>query len=116
MIRNITAGYGIHIGGSNGYSTPYIDSTRPSAGMVRYLNNNLEIYDGNGWLTIQPSFPQVELSGHVQAIIQWAEKKMMEEARIAELAAKHPTVADALEAVKKAEEQVRVAAALCDVK
>lgn len=114
MIRNITAGYGIHIGGHAGYSTPYIDATRPSAGMVRYLNNNLEIYDGNNWMTMQSSYPQVELTDHVQSVINWAEKKMAEEARISELAAKHPTVADALAAVKQAEEQVRIVAALVD--
>ena len=114
MIKGLTAGYGIHIGGNTGYSAPYIDSTRPSAGMVRYLNNNFEIYDGNSWMTMQSSYPQVELSGQVQAVIIWAEKKMAEEYRLAELAAKHPTVADAIEAVKKAEEQVRVVAALVD--
>jgi len=113
MIRNLTAGYGIHVT-NNGYSTPYIDPNRPSAGMVRYLNNNLEIYDGSTWMMIQSSYPQVELSGHVQAVINWAEKKMAEEARVKELAAKHPTVADALEAVKQAEEQVRIVAALVD--
>lgn len=113
MIRNLTAGYGIYIG-NNSYSTPYIDPNRPSAGMVRYLNNNLEIYDGSTWMMMQSSYPQVELSGHVQVVIQWAEKKMAEEARIKELAAKHPTVADALEAVKQAEEQVRIVAALVD--
>jgi hypothetical protein len=113
MIRNLTAGPGIHIA-NNSYSTPYIDATRPSAGMVRYLNNNLEIYDGSSWMIMQSSFPQVELSGHVQAVIQWAEKKMAEEARIKELAAKHPTVADALDAVAKAEEQVRIVAALVE--
>ena len=113
MIRNLTAGYGIHVS-NNSYSTPYIDPNRPSAGMVRYLNNNLEIYDGNSWMIMQSSYPQVELNGHVQSILLWAEKKMAEEARIKELAAKHPTVADALEAVAKAEEQVRIVAALVD--
>lgn len=113
MIRNLTAGYGIHVT-NNSYSTPYIDPNRPSAGMVRYLNNNLEIYDGSTWMMLQSSYPQVELSGHVQSVINWAEKKMAEEARIKDLAAKHPTVADALEAVKQAEEQVRIVAALVD--
>jgi len=113
MIRNITPGYGIHISG-NSYSTPYIDPNRPSAGMVRYLNNNLEIYDGSNWMIMQSSYPQVELTGEVQHILNWAREKMAEEARIAELAAKHPTVADALETVKKAEEQVRIVAALVD--
>lgn len=113
MIRNLTAGYGIHVSNSS-YNTPYVDSTRPSAGMVRYINNNLEIYDGSNWMIMHSSYPQVELSDHVQLIIQWAEKKMAEEARIKELAAKHPSVADALAAVKKAEEQVMIVAALVD--
>ena len=116
MIRNITAGYGIHIGGTTSYSTPYIDSTRPSAGMVRYLNNNLEIYDGSSWITMQTSYPQVELSSDVQSVIAWAQAKMAEEARIAKLAANHPTVADALLARDRAEDAVRIAVALCDVK
>lgn len=111
MIRNITAGPGIHIA-NNSYSTPYIDMTRPSAGMVRYNNNNLEIYDGSSWMIMQSSYPQVELSGEVQAILTWARKKIADEARIQELADKHPSVADALEAVARAEEQVRIVAAL----
>jgi len=115
MIRNLTAGYGIHVT-NNSYSTPYIDPNRPSAGMVRYLNNNLEIYDGSSWMVMQSSYPQVELDGHVQAVINWAQGKMEEEARIKELAAKHPTVADALLARDRAEDAVRIAAALCDVK
>ena len=113
MIRNLTGGYGIHIS-NNSFSTPYIDTTRPSAGLVRYNNNNLEIYDGSSWVIIQSSYPQVELSGEVQSILNWARGKMAEEARIKELAAKHPTVADALEAVTKAEEQVQIVAALVD--
>jgi hypothetical protein len=114
MIRNITAGYGIHIGGGN-YNTPYIDATRPSAGMVRYLNNNFEIYDGSNWMTMQASYPQVELSGEVQSILAWAQGKMAEEARVKELAAKHPTVADALLARDRAEDAVKIAVALCEV-
>jgi hypothetical protein len=58
--------------------------------------------------------PSVELSGDVQSILNWARIKMAEEVRIKELAAKHPTVADAIDAVKKAEEQVRIVAALVD--
>lgn len=113
MIRNITAGYGIHVT-SNSFGTPYIDSTRPSAGMVRYMSNNLEVYDGNSWIVMQSSYPQVELSSDVQTVVNWAKMKMAEEARIQALAARHPTVADALEAVKQAEEKVRVVAALVD--
>ena len=114
MIKGLTAGYGLQIGGNTGYSAPYIDATRPSAGMVRYLNNNLEIYDGSNWMTMQSSYPQVEFSGEVQSILAWARGKMAEEARIKELAKTSPAVADALEAVKQAKEQVKIVAALVD--
>ena len=39
---------------------------------------------------------------------------MAEETRFKELAAKHPSVADALAAVAKAEEQVKIVAALVE--
>jgi len=114
MIRNITAGQGIYIT-NNGHNMPYIDMTRASAGMVRYNNNNLEIYDGSSWLVMQSSYPQVELSGDVQAVINWARTKMAEETQLLELAKTHPTVADALLARDRAEDAVKIAAALCKV-
>jgi len=114
MIRNITGGEGIHISGSI-YNAPYIDTTRASAGLVRYVGGNLEVYDGSSWLPLASSYPQIELDSVTQSVVRWAMQKMAEEARIKELAAKHPTVADALEAVAKAEEQVRIVAALVDV-
>jgi len=113
MIKNITAGQGIYIT-NNGHSMPYIDMTLASAGMIRYNNNNFEIYDGNSWLVMQSSYPQVELNGDVQAVINWARTKIAEESRARELAAKHPAVADALAAVDKAKEQVKIVAALVD--
>jgi hypothetical protein len=115
MIRNITGGYGIQVSGSV-YNAPYIDTTRASAGMVRYVGGNLEVYDGSSWLPLQSSYPQVELSGDVQSIINWARAKMAEEARIQELAAKHPTVADALLARDRAEDALKMTTALCDIK
>ena len=41
---------------------------------------------------------------------------MEEEKRMLELARNHPTVADALAAKERADEAVRIAVALCDVK
>ena len=115
MIRNITSGAGIYISGSV-YNAPYIDSTRASAGMVRYVGVNLEVYDGSSWLPLQSSYPTIELDGVTQEAIQWTRRQMEEEKRMLELARNHPTVADALAAKERAEEAVRIAVALCDVK
>jgi hypothetical protein len=115
MIRNITGGMGITVSGSV-YNAPYIDTTRASAGIVRYVGGNLEVYDGSSWLPLQSSYPQVELDGVTQEAIQWTRRQMEEEKRMLELAKTHPTVADALAAREQADEAVRIAVALCDVK
>ncbi len=113
MIRSITAGPGIHITGGS-FSSPYVDMSRPSAGMVRYNGSNLEVYDGNSWLVMSSGYPQVELDNNAQSVLSWARIKMAEEQRMQELAKKHPTIADALAARERADEAVRIAVALCD--
>lgn len=115
MIRSITAGAGIHISG-NAYNSPYIDPARPSAGMVRYMNNNLEVYDGTSWLPMQSSYPQIELDGITLEAVQWVRRKMEQEKKLEALAQDHPMVADAVAALKRAQEAVDIAAALCDTK
>lgn len=115
MIRNITSGQGIHIAG-NVYNQPYVDMSRPSAGMVRYNNNNIEVYDGASWLPMQSSYPQVELDGPTLEAVAWTRRKMEEEKRMLELAKTHPTVADALLARDRAEDALKIAVALCDTK
>ena len=115
MIRNITGGAGIHISG-NSFTVPYVNMSNPSAGMIRYNGSSLEVYDGNVWITIPSSMPQVELDGWTMEAITWVRNKMAEEKRMQELAAKHPAVADALAARDRAEEAVRIAVELCDVR
>jgi hypothetical protein len=97
------------------YNAPYIDTTRASAGMVRYIGGNFEVYDGSSWLPLQSSYPQIELDSMTLEAVQWVRRKMEEEKRMLELAKKHPTVADALLARDRAEDAVKIAVALCDV-
>jgi hypothetical protein len=120
MIKTLMPGSGIHID-NNHSSWPsfYNNSTSSNntlVGQVRYngSSQNMEVYDGIAWISIASSYPTVELNGEVQAILAWARKKIADEARVQELADKHPSVADALAAVAKAEEQVRIVAALVD--
>ena len=115
MIKNITAGLGIHIAG-NSYSTPYVDMSRPSAGMIRCNGSSIEVYDGSVWVMVNTNIPQIELDGVTQEAVQWVRRKMTEEKRLIELAKKHPAVADALAAVSYAQEQLDIVTALVDVK
>jgi len=121
MIKSINGGTGIQVNGGNYNTWPTFYNTAQSTGntaigQVRYngSSQNLEVYDGNSWLIMSSAYPTIELSGDVQSVLSWARMKMAEESRIKELAAKHPAVADALEAVAKAEEQVKIVAALVD--
>ena len=114
MIKNIMNGAGINV--SNGiHSTLYIDMTRTSAGMVRYNGNNFEVYDGNSWIIIPSGDAQVMLDGVILESLQWVRRKMTEEKRLEELAKTHPSVADAIDAVRSAEQQLKTVAALCKV-
>lgn len=78
MIKNITPGPGIYIAANN-YNTPYVDMSRPSAGMVRYNGSNFEVYNGSDWVQFSssiPQIPQIELDGVTLEAIQWARRKM----------------------------------------
>jgi len=110
MINNIMPGPGINIIGS-GTGAPWIDMSRPSAGMIRY-NNGFEVYDGNHWVTMSGAYPTVELDLSAQAAIRWANEKMAEEKRLKELAKTNPALQDAIEALQRAQEQVQIVAAL----
>lgn len=116
MIRTINAGAGIRI--SNGHaSTTYVNMSNPSAGLVRYNgnSNNLEVYDGSSWMTLNGAYPIIELDGDVLGIINWAKEKMNKEAKLLELAQQNKTVADALAVVEKAQEQLDIITKLVTV-
>jgi hypothetical protein len=117
MIKTINPGTGINVQNNSSWPSFYnTTSSNSLVGQVRYngANQSMEVYDGNSWMLLTSGYPTIELAPDVQAVVTWARNKMTEESRIRELAAKHPTVADALAAVEKAEEQFRVVAALVD--
>ena len=111
MINTILNGPGINVI-TSGSSSPYIDMTRTSAGMVRYNSNNFEVYDGIHWIIMSGGSAQVSLDGVTLESLQWVRHKMTEEKRLEELAKQHPSVADAVAAVTRAQEQVAIVAAL----
>lgn len=113
MIKNLTGlGHVVVTGGNSSY--PYVSPGANGAGMVRYNANmqQLEVNDGNSWLTISSGYPSVSLSPTAESAINWAMAKMAEEKRISELVQKYPAVKDLQErldmilALVKEEEQV----------
>lgn len=116
MIKSIMAGPGLAVAGGS-TSQPYVNMNNVSAGMVRYNgnNSNFEVYDGSTWMTMYSATATVTLDYDVQNILNWARDKMQEDLRLKELAKTHPTVADAIAAVKMAQEKLQAVVALTTV-
>ena len=117
MIKSILqSGRYLTVTGNGAY--PYINSygNGMGTGNMRFntQTQNIEVYDGNQWITCSTGSMSVGLNGDAESLLDWARIKRDEESRIVVLAAKHPTVANALEAVKKAQEQLQLTTILCE--
>jgi hypothetical protein len=93
---------------------PYINSGSPSAGMMRYHNQQVQVYDGSSWLAMS-STASVGLSGEAEEIMNWAREKMRAEQEARVMAEQYPAVADALNAVWESEQQLKTVVALCRI-
>lgn len=81
--------------------TPYYspDDKNLHDGSVRTNKGGLEQYDAGSdcWLPLPGSDVKVEISPHVQVVLDWAWVKMQEEYKLEELAAKYPAFKQAKE-------------------
>jgi hypothetical protein len=108
MIKNIGGSGYIIVNGGNP-SGPYINSNSGQSmiGMVRYHNNNLEVYDGYTWMQISTGYASIDLSSAASSAISWAMTKMAEEAKLELLSKEHPAIMAAYNNLKRAEEQLK---------
>jgi len=100
----------------NGYNNnPYVsvDHSNPATGMIRMNGNNMEVFNGSGWITFGTT-AEVSLTGAAISALDWCHKKMAEETRIKELAAKSVTVADALARYELAQQQLKMVLTLTE--
>jgi hypothetical protein len=95
-------------------SGTYINAGSPSAGLVRYLNNQMQVYDGSSWLPLGGT-ANVGLSPEAEEIMAWAREKMRAEQEARAMAEQYPAVADALNAVWESEQQLKTIVALCRI-
>jgi hypothetical protein len=100
--------------GVSGY-TPYVspNSSNPMTGMVRLNGSQAEVFDGNSWQMIG-AYGEVSLSQTAIQALDWCQRKMIEEAKIKELAEKSPTVADAFAAYNDARSKLEMVLTLSD--
>jgi hypothetical protein len=108
MIREIIGG-GPFLSVSSGDAfTPYINMSMPSAGMTRWNGNtnNLEVYDGSAWMTINSNTATLGLTNDATYAITWVLRKMEEESKLEKLAKEHLAINLALDNLKKAQRQL----------
>jgi hypothetical protein len=116
MIKDINSGMSSgYLNVSNGGYTPYIsaNSNNPMTGMIRLNGSNYEVFDGSTWMQFG-SYASVSLNQSAISALDWCQRKMIEEAKIKELAAKNPTVADAFAAYNDAKSKLEMVLTLTD--
>ena len=103
MIKNIIVGPGLQV--STGSPT-YINMSSPSAGMVRYNGNNMEVYDGVTWIQISTT-ANISLDTDTSGLLEWARKKRDEEQKIEKLK-DNPAIADLLKQKADIDEKIKI--------
>jgi len=96
---------------------PYVtqNTQNPMQGMIRINGNVLETFDGSKWMPMNTSYATIMLKPEYAVVLEWAAKKMQKEKEIQALAQQHPAIADLVDAVDKAEEQLRMTVAMVTI-
>lgn len=92
MMQNV-----IGLNGLITYTSPsstYINSTAPSAGLVRYMNSTLEVYDGYVWKPVAAASTTIDFSPEVRELLDWAREKKREETELNQLCENNTAIRD----------------------
>jgi hypothetical protein len=115
MIKNII-GHGKYMNVIGGSASNYINnfSGAQGVGNIRFntTNQNMEVYDGNGWATLSMGHVSVGLNAEAESLLDWARKKRQEELDLEVLANSNPTIKDLMETIKQKQEQITIVKAL----
>ena len=101
---------------TGGPGSNYVNNSNyMSVGQLQYNTNNqrLEMYNGTSWQPLSMGQYYVGLTPDAELLLDWVSKRRDEEAEARRLAEQHPAVADALGAVREAEQQLKTVVALC---
>lgn len=92
MIRGVNGSQYITVMGGQPSSMPYVNQSALSSGSLRYNPGtlNMEVYDGNSWVTIYPSTANIDVPDWVKATLDWAHQRMLDERKMEYYCAKYP--------------------------
>ncbi len=112
MIKTVN-GSGKYIMVNGGYpATTYINtgSGYMNVGDIRFNTNTqtIEIYDGNRWIEMNTSHASVGLTPDAERALDWANRKIAEEAELDRLAASNDTIADLVNQKKELDDKIKM--------
>ena len=112
MIKTVN-GTGRYVMVNGGFpATTYINtgSGYMNVGDVRFNTNmqRLEVYDGQMWVELNTSHASVGLTPDAEIAIDWATRKMREEAELTRLAETNSTIADLVEQKKALDHKIKM--------
>jgi hypothetical protein len=115
MLKNIVSS-GRYIQVSGGGASTYVNgySGAQGVGNMRFntSNQNMEVFDGSNWITLNMDYASVGLNGEAESLLDWAREKRNEELMWKSLAEKNKAVKLALDKVEEARRQLDVTAKL----
>ena len=118
MIKNVH-GTGQYLVVYTNNASNYINNYSGSQGVgnMRFNTSNqtMEVYDGVTWQILKMGETTVSLTQDAVEALDWVKQKREEERKLKELAEKYSAVADQMAAVCKAEEKLRMIAALVEL-
>ena len=111
MIKNIHSS-GRYIQVSGGNSSTYVNNYSSSQGVgnMRFntSNQNMEVYDGSSWITINMDHASIGLNSEAELLLDWARKKRDEELAWESLAKENKAVKIALDNLDQARKQLDI--------
>lgn len=100
MIKDVVTG-GRYMQGVSGQLSTYVNSYsgQQGVGNLRYntSNQNLEVYDGSAWITMNMGYASVALSAEAESLLDWAKQRRAEELALKARMDQHPGLKDAYE-------------------
>lgn len=107
MIKGLQGGQFVNVSGGN-TSVPYVNMNsgsmgNPMQGMMRINGSDMQVFDGNSWVTMSTSYATVELTGDAQALLHWAREQRDKQAQRERRIRNNPALQKAYEAIQRAE-------------
>jgi hypothetical protein len=102
----------VHGGNASTYVNGF--SGAQGVGNMRFNTNtqNIEVFDGNNWMTLAMDYATVGLNGDAESLLDWARQRRDEELMWESLAKDNQAVKIALDNLEKAKQQLKITSTL----